>query len=128
ERGPGPLHTLLYDRRVENRLEEAGQALHDTTAALSKMTSRAADAASEVAASARALREIVAEVRAGRGTVGGLVYDPMIYENLRTITGGVKRSALLRALVRYAFRRGEEATPPREELERVRGTDQSVPR
>jgi phospholipid/cholesterol/gamma-HCH transport system substrate-binding protein len=47
---------------------------------------------------------IADHVAAGRGTVGGLIYDPAIYENLRSIVGSVSRSRILRALIRLSLR------------------------
>ena len=46
-------------------------------------------------------------MKSGRGTLGALVMDPTIYEQLVTVLGGVGRSRILRALVRYAISRDE---------------------
>ena len=46
---------------------------------------------------------IIGHVRAGQGTLGALVADPTVYEQLVTVLGGVQRSRILRALVRYAI-------------------------
>ena len=57
------------------------------------------------------LRDITARIEAGEGTIGGLVADPTIYENLAAFLEGAQRSVLLRALIRAAIGRGT-ATPP----------------
>ena len=46
----------------------------------------------------------MAYVKSGRGTIGGLIYDPAIYENVRTIVGTVSRSKILRALIAHGYR------------------------
>jgi phospholipid/cholesterol/gamma-HCH transport system substrate-binding protein len=59
----------------------------------------------------RATADLVAitgSVRSGQGTLGALVADPTVYEQLVQILGGVGRSRILRALVRYAISRDEE--------------------
>jgi phospholipid/cholesterol/gamma-HCH transport system substrate-binding protein len=47
-------------------------------------------------------------MKAGRGTLGALVADPTVYEQLVQVLGGVGRSRILRALVRYAISRDED--------------------
>ena len=49
-----------------------------------------------------------AELIAGQGTLGALVVDPTVYEQLVQVLGGVGRSRVLRALVRYAISRDDE--------------------
>ena len=53
------------------------------------------------------LRAITARVQAGEGTIGGLVVDPTVYENLAAFLEGAQRSLLLRALIRAAVGKGK---------------------
>ena len=60
---------------------------------------------------ARGIREspdrpdfFVAYIKSGQGTLGGVIYDPAIYEDLRTIVGGVRRNVILRTLGRYVLK------------------------
>ncbi|WP_214673294.1 hypothetical protein, partial [Escherichia coli] len=46
------------------------------------------------------LREIVSNVKAGRGTLGALLVDPSVYEDVKSLVGNVERNQVLRALVR----------------------------
>jgi len=62
------------------------------------------------------LRQAMADVRAitgriegGGGTLGGLIQDPTVYENLAAFLEGAQRSLLLRALIRAAIGRGAPA-------------------
>ena len=57
------------------------------------------------------LREIVANVKAGRGTVGALLVDPSVYEDIKSLVGNVERNQVLRALVRYSIKQNEEQKP-----------------
>jgi phospholipid/cholesterol/gamma-HCH transport system substrate-binding protein len=55
------------------------------------------------------LRAITGRIEGGQGTLGGLVQDPTVYENLAAFLEGAQRSLLLRALIRAAIGRGTPA-------------------
>jgi phospholipid/cholesterol/gamma-HCH transport system substrate-binding protein len=56
------------------------------------------------------LRTITGRIEAGEGTLGGLIQDPTVYENLAAFLEGAQRSLLLRALIRSAI--GKGTAPP----------------
>ena len=56
----------------------------------------------------RDAREIVAGIRAGKGTVGALMVDPSVYEDVKILLGNVERNKALRALVRYSIEKDGE--------------------
>ena len=56
------------------------------------------------------LRAITGRIEAGEGTLGGLIQDPTVYENLAAFLEGAQRSLLLRALIRSAI--GKGTAPP----------------
>lgn len=60
------------------------------------------------------LRQIVADLKAGRGTLGALLVDPSVYEDLKLVLGNVERNKALRALVRYSIRKDEAAPKVRD--------------
>jgi phospholipid/cholesterol/gamma-HCH transport system substrate-binding protein len=66
------------------------------------------------------LRTIVAQMKEGKGTIGGLLVDPTIYEDLKSAVGNVERNQVLRALVRYSIR-ADESKP---KIETPRGDSQ----
>jgi len=51
------------------------------------------------------VKEIVGDVRAGKGTLGALMVDPSVYEDIKLLLGNVERNKTLRALVRYSIER-----------------------
>jgi phospholipid/cholesterol/gamma-HCH transport system substrate-binding protein len=67
---------------------------------------RLAETLADLRAAMANLRAISARVAAGEGTIGGLVVDPTVYENLAAFLEGAQRSLLLRALIRSAIGRG----------------------
>jgi phospholipid/cholesterol/gamma-HCH transport system substrate-binding protein len=54
------------------------------------------------------LAAMTSYMKSGQGTLGALVVDPTVYEQLVQVLGGVGRSRILRALVRYAISRDDE--------------------
>jgi phospholipid/cholesterol/gamma-HCH transport system substrate-binding protein len=54
------------------------------------------------------LRAIAGAIDEGEGTIGLLVRDPQVYEDLRSLLGGARRNALLRAYVRATVERGQD--------------------
>lgn len=88
--GDGALHDMLYE-------EEGKQLLANLTA------------------TSENLRQITDDVRSGRGTIGALIADPSIYEDVKRLVGDLQRNEVLRALVRYSIRRDEAAEAPRVE-------------
>jgi phospholipid/cholesterol/gamma-HCH transport system substrate-binding protein len=141
ERGRGVAHWALYDREASARMaalvghaDDAAARLAGTLQHAERLLGEAraqglvdhvGDAARDVGAAARALREarliehagqaakdlasIISYIRSGRGTIGGVIGDPTIYEQLVSILGGVERSRILRAVVRYAVGREDAA-------------------
>lgn len=75
--------------------------------------------ASDLSAAARILRTLADETQQGKGTLGGLLKDPTLYEDLKMIVSKVKRNAVLRAFIRSAIqseglkRSNEPAIEPR---------------
>jgi len=46
------------------------------------------------------LKQMLTDMRAGKGTLGALLVDPSVYEDLKLMLGNVERNRTLRALVR----------------------------
>ncbi|HEX3777201.1 MAG TPA: MlaD family protein [Polyangiaceae bacterium] len=55
------------------------------------------------------LKQMVADVHAGKGTLGALLVDPSVYEDLKLMLGNVERNRTLRALVRYSIKADEKS-------------------
>jgi phospholipid/cholesterol/gamma-HCH transport system substrate-binding protein len=128
EKGPGLVHELIYDETSAKSVAQIGTAADELAVALKgirqgKGMARAlmyGDGESEQAVAKVTqilidLHAIVANVRAGKGTLGALLNDPSIYEDLKMLLGNVERNKSLRALVRYSIEQDEasraNATP-----------------
>ncbi|MDZ4224272.1 MAG: hypothetical protein U1D33_00035, partial [bacterium] len=56
------------------------------------------------------LKEISTKIRNGEGTVGALVMDPSLYNDMRALLGHANRNKLLKSLIRATIEEQEKAT------------------
>lgn len=120
-------------RQILNNLSRAAAAVGDTAQAVNR--SQVVANLERASADLALLAELM---RSGRGTIGALISDPTVYEQLVTILGGVQRSRVLRALVRHAIAKdegrsaarvveaaGEKPPPPLPPIRRERREDRA---
>ncbi|MEM7402644.1 MAG: MlaD family protein [Myxococcota bacterium] len=81
---PGLVHSLLYNQTGDEFTPSLAEAARD-------------------------LRDIIASVKAGDGSIGRLLIDTTIYEDIKQILGTVRRNKVLKELVRYAISQQEES-------------------
>jgi phospholipid/cholesterol/gamma-HCH transport system substrate-binding protein len=73
------------------------------------------------------LAALTGYMKSGRGTLGALIVDPTVYEQLVTVLGGIGRSRVLRSLVRFAISRDEDKTAGKHVLEKTAPPPKSPP-
>jgi phospholipid/cholesterol/gamma-HCH transport system substrate-binding protein len=117
--GPGFLHALLYSKDGEALVANFARTSDELTATIKEVRTgkgflhefiygeSGGVMQKDLAAMVADLRQIIADVRAGKGTIGALLVDPSIYEDLKTVLGNVDRNQVLRALVRYTIKQDE---------------------
>lgn len=121
--GPGLAHEVIYGESSAQTVAQFGAAADEVAQTLRGVREGNGPARSLLYGDAESeammanlnamsgdLRQIVADVRAGRGTLGALLVDPSVYEDLKLLLGNVERNRTLRALVRYSISR--EGPPP----------------
>lgn len=91
--GQGLVPSLLFD-------PESAKVLEDIKAAAAGIKAVTAD-----------LQVVTARLRQGEGTLGALLEDPTVYEDLSALLRGANRSVLLRSLIRSTREDGERAKP-----------------
>jgi phospholipid/cholesterol/gamma-HCH transport system substrate-binding protein len=118
--GPGALHALFYDAQGGKAVGELGQAaaelstlIHDARTspdgAIHQLVyGDARHLFANLGSVAEDLKAITGTIRSGEGTLGALVNDPSVYDDLRTILGNLKRNRILRELVRWTVSNGGE--------------------
>lgn len=92
QEGDGLLHALIYAPTEEQTiLQEVSQAVAQLTEATGSMN------------------RILVKMEQGEGTLGLLLTDPTVFEDLKVLLGGAQRSTLLRSMIRMAVEQGETA-------------------
>jgi phospholipid/cholesterol/gamma-HCH transport system substrate-binding protein len=115
--GPGLVHALVYDDQLGASTTGTMVELNKSLVALRTSNglghaivygdNTSQHVMGNVSAMSDDLREIVANVKAGRGTLGALLVDPSVYEDIKSLVGNVERNQVLRALVRYSIKQNE---------------------
>lgn len=119
--GPGFAHDVIYGTGPRREIEQFGAAAEEVALTLKGVREsdslahdivyggkgNGAEAIANVTALTGDLRVIVADMRAGKGTLGALLVDPSIYDDLKVVLGNVERNDVLRALVRYSIKQDE---------------------
>jgi phospholipid/cholesterol/gamma-HCH transport system substrate-binding protein len=118
--GPGIAHALVYDGDMSKSAVGAVEELHQDLRAIREGNGLAHallygnDSSQHVMSNLNAmsddLRAVVAGLRQGKGTLGALLVDPTVYEDIKSAVGNVERNEVLRALVRYSIK-ADEAHP-----------------
>ncbi len=123
KQGPGLAHALVYDgdmsASASNSLAEVHKDLeHIRTGnglihSLVYGDTDTQHLMTNVDAMSDDMRAIVANIRGGKGTLGALLVDPSIYEDLKSLIGNVDRNQVLRALVRYSIKQDDMQAAPK---------------
>jgi len=119
--GPGFTHDVIYGDGPKEQIQQFGNAAQELALTLQGVRQNeslahdllyggkgdTAQAISNINAITGDVRAMVADMRAGKGTIGGLLVDPSIYEDVKTVLGNVQRNDVLRALVRFSIKQDE---------------------
>jgi phospholipid/cholesterol/gamma-HCH transport system substrate-binding protein len=123
--GPGFAHELLYGDQGTEAVAQVGNAAEQIALTLRGIregdglahqllyggeNSDSEKVIADLSAITGDLRFLVRQVREGKGTLGALMVDPSVYEDLKVLLGNVQRNEVLRALVRYSIKQ-DERTP-----------------
>lgn len=121
--GHGLVHALVYDTQGEAMLRSFAGASNEMAAIVRDVRTGnggmhqiiygndSAQAVANLNQATASLRDVLADIRAGRGTVGALLTDPSLYEDMKTLVGNVQRNEILRAMVRYSIHEDETRRP-----------------
>lgn len=124
DKGPGMAHTLVHDPQAGEDLKALVHSLRGTADALSQskgfLGRLLADPqygealAKHLLSSVEHLDSILAKIDDGEGTMGALVNDPSVYNDLRDLSAGLNKSTLGKKAVRHYMKQGHDkrAAPP----------------
>lgn len=126
--GPGLVHDVLYDESGTKTVAQIGAAAAEIRDSLQAMRQGSGLAralifgdspenggnkqldelgqsvAADVAGMSKDLAAVIRGLREGKGTLGALLVDPSVYEDVKMVLGNVQRNRALRALVRYSIK------------------------
>lgn len=66
------------------------------------------DMIQEFTAVAESLKLILAKVETGEGSLGALINDPTVYEDLKIVLGGAKRSRMIKSFIQYTIKKNKD--------------------
>ena len=117
--GDGSAHAIIYDKKVAKAITELGDAADQLSLLIQDAKTRKDGAVyqlvygdsksmlGDLSSSAADIKAITTKIKSGEGSLGGIIYDPTVYEDLKEVLGNVKRNRVLRELVRYSISNGE---------------------
>jgi phospholipid/cholesterol/gamma-HCH transport system substrate-binding protein len=120
--GPGFTHDVIYGDGPQKEIAQFGGAANEVALTLRGVREgdslvhdalyggkgAGTEAIANLTAVTADLKAITAGLRAGKGTVGALLVDPSVYEDVKVVLGNVQRNDVLRALVRYSIKQDEK--------------------
>jgi phospholipid/cholesterol/gamma-HCH transport system substrate-binding protein len=117
--GQGTLHALIYDKKIADSLTELGRAAGEVSTLVNDAKTRKDGVVyqlvygdsrvllSDLGQAAADVKALTTKINKGEGSLGAIINDPTVYEDLKEILGNVKRNRVLRELVRYSISNAE---------------------
>lgn len=120
-KGPGFVHDLVYQQDGTQTIKSFGNVADEVALTLKGVREGSgmakallyggqgpeADMVANLSAASDDLRQIMAGIKNGKGTLGALLVDPSVYEDIKLMLGNVQRNEVLRSLVRYSIKQDE---------------------
>jgi phospholipid/cholesterol/gamma-HCH transport system substrate-binding protein len=120
--GDGTAHALIYGGEGTQAIQELGSAAGQLAGLLQDAKDNPNGAVhqlvygdgggmlADLGSAAADIKQMTSMVARGEGSLGGLIKDPTVYEDLRDLVGNVKRNKVLRTLVRFAIDNNENVS------------------
>jgi phospholipid/cholesterol/gamma-HCH transport system substrate-binding protein len=112
QHGNGLLHSLIYDEHEGSGMASLNQSLATFEGILNEVATgngllhslvyeplTEQDVVLEVLDAGARLNSILAKIDSGEGTIGLLLNDPSLYEDLKQLVGGAERSTVVKTLI-----------------------------
>lgn len=111
------LKVLTSSLAKQNQMESIMRDLGETSSNLKEITKqvRTSNAMVELGTTMKNLRLVSEKVKNGEGTVGALLTDSSLYEDLKNLIGGANRNNVLKFFVRQAVKSSDDAKAGDEE-------------
>lgn len=111
--GPGGLHEVIYGDQVASVLNDLKGAMGDVKGVTGDVQAVIADVKQRdiignVKGTVVNVEDITKKINEGEGTLGMLVTDKSLYQDLQELLGGAKRSTVVKEAIRYVKKRNKE--------------------
>ncbi len=105
------LKVLTATLAKRNQLEAILRDLAETSGNLKEISKqfRASNAVTDLAATMKNIHAVSEKMKNGEGTIGALLSDASLYEDLKNLIGGANRNNVLKFFVRQAVKSSDEA-------------------
>lgn len=108
EKGKGLVHALIFDPKGEKIVDDLARTFDAIGNIATEADEEGASGILDNLRHASAdLRSILGSVKRGEGTLGKLITDPALYNDLRALFGRANRNVLLRSVVRSTIEENE---------------------
>lgn len=123
ERGDGILHDAIYGPHGKGALRELERASSELTGILGEIRhgrgiahaliyqDDEANFVENLTEASELIKGVAEDIAEGKGTLGGLLRDPTIYRDLKTMLGKIRRNVLLKALIRMTIKKDNIERP-----------------
>lgn len=101
------LKAFEYGRRSEIFFEGMAKSAKNMSALTERLNEELANL--HLKGASKNLNDILAKINDGTGTLGALVNDPGLYDDVKALMGGANRNRVMRNLVRQTIKKNEEA-------------------
>lgn len=107
----GSLDGILKSFAISNRSENFFKGLAETSQNLSKATTRLNEELDGLRLKqiSKNIEKITEKINNGAGTIGALINDPGLYDDVKSLVGSTNRNRIMRNLVRKSIKESEEA-------------------
>lgn len=119
--GPGSVHRLLYEddigkvmedlKGITSNLEEVSKQVNDLVKQVQdeEVVKKIGEVTDNLASASQSVENIAKSIEDGEGTVGALIKDPTLYEDLKVIMQGAKRSKALQYAIQHTIQQKQKA-------------------
>lgn len=104
------LESILSSFNREGRAEKFFKNLSATAESMSHATKDLPQASKEMQISASHIKSIMSKIDRGEGTIGAIINDPSLYDDLKSLLGGANRNRVLKYFIKKSVESSREAS------------------
>jgi phospholipid/cholesterol/gamma-HCH transport system substrate-binding protein len=105
EKGKGLIHAMIFNPNGEKIIDDLARTMKGASEIAGGK--EGSSTFSNIRYVSADLRTILDSIRRGEGTLGKLIMDPSLYEDIRALVGRANRNTLMRAVIRSTIQENE---------------------